>query len=652
MQLNMRQVLTYRSECMAKWDIADNEIEEVERLLLNKDCHFANDARQVIRCWDSAEVAACPGSGKTTVLLAKLKLLADRMPLEGGAGICVLSHTNVAVNEIKTVLADYADKILGYPNFVGTIQSFIDRYVVLLYLRKKAGRTVQPVDNETYAKHMLQRLTASDRFATLAFFVRNQLRFSQYPDMISIIQALSLRDDGALCIGETKRLIAGSDKPSAEQYKALVEEMQSKEGLIRYDDAYYFAEKAIDDFKELLTDLFAKRFQYVFIDEYQDCSDLQRRVLEKIFNPAKCNILHIGDVDQAIYNNMEDKTPDWIPNEGFLPIMASCRFNQEIADFLSSLKNDGDKITAIAGNSGIKPVLLVFSLENIDRVLDGYIKALDRHGLYDPKGKYTAIGAIRKPDATGLKIGDYWSGFDGRVNNKNEYNYWSLIDEISGLLKEGKLYRAEQGIRKQLCRLFHYLNIKDLITGKEYTLTTLKNELYDNYDKVYRQKIYELTLLPNYDRKSIDSVVRQLVVALVDNSKITEEDIFSHLPKHFLNKITITEQQRKTPEDNVYTDFRGRRIVFTTIHAVKGQTHEATLYLETERNRSTDLRRLFPFLGIDRAKITHLHNYSRKLAYVGMSRPKKLLCVAMQSETYERSKGFFDDGKWEVVDLR
>ena len=34
-----------------------------------------------------------------------------------------------------------------------------------------------------------------------------------------------------------------------------------------------------------------------------------------------------------------------------------------------------------------------------------------------------------------------------------------------------------------------------------------------------------------------------------------------------------------------------------------------------------------------------------------MSRPRKLLCVAMQSETYEKSKGAFNSN-WEIVDLR
>ena len=34
-----------------------------------------------------------------------------------------------------------------------------------------------------------------------------------------------------------------------------------------------------------------------------------------------------------------------------------------------------------------------------------------------------------------------------------------------------------------------------------------------------------------------------------------------------------------------------------------------------------------------------------------MSLPKKLLCVAMQSETYEKSKGVFNHD-WKKIDLR
>ena len=140
---------------MVEWKISDQDIELTEKLLLPDGAHFPEDARNVIRCWHSTDVSACPGSGKTTVLLAKLKLLADKMPFVNGVGICVLSHTNVAVDEIRKRLSNYTNKLLGYPNYIGTIQSFVDKFVTMPFLRRIAGRNVQAVDDHTcpaYAK--------------------------------------------------------------------------------------------------------------------------------------------------------------------------------------------------------------------------------------------------------------------------------------------------------------------------------------------------------------------------------------------------------------------------------------------------------------------------------------------------------------------
>ena len=146
---------------MKEWEISNQDIESTEKLLLPEGAHFSEDARNVIRCWHSTDVAACPGSGKTTVLLAKLKLLADRMPFANGAGICVLSHTNVAVDEIRKRLSGYADKLISYPNYIGTIQSFVDKFITMPYLRNIIGRNVQAVDDVTYAQHMLCLLYTS-----------------------------------------------------------------------------------------------------------------------------------------------------------------------------------------------------------------------------------------------------------------------------------------------------------------------------------------------------------------------------------------------------------------------------------------------------------------------------------------------------------
>ena len=636
---------------MLDWHISYQDIEATEELLLPHGAHFPEDAKNVIRCWHSADVAACPGSGKTTALLAKLKLLADRMPLENGAGICVLSHTNVAVEEIKKRLSCYADRILAYPNYIGTIQSFVDRFVTMPYLRNISGRNVQVVDDLTYAQQMLNKMQLNPKYRILDYVTKNSFDTGhQFPDRVKHTLELFIRNDGALCIGKQKKALAGADKPSSVQYKKLLNDLLRNEGIIRYQDAYLYAQNAINDLPKAYTDLFSSRFQYVFIDEYQDCNDMQREAINAIFDSTKCAVFKIGDSDQAIYNSFEEKTPDWVPQPGFLPILTSCRFSQEIADVICKLKKEDKSIVTFVGETGVKPVLLVFSPDKIDKVIGGFISALDSHDLYDNNGIYKAIGAIRKENSAGLKIGSYWSEFDGSVKKKSD-NYWALVDEITLSLSDGKLYKAEQIVRKVLCRVFHYLKIKHPVSGKDYTTATMKKALDEKYNEPYRHWIFEMSRLQSFDRSSVDQVLRQKINELLKIKKPEIEDIFPFLPNFFLDESTIPDQPIASEKNILVEPIRGRKIVFDTIHAVKGETHDATLYLETDRQGASDLNRILPYFGVGQPGPSNLFDYSRKLAYVGMSRPKKLLCVAMQSKTYEKSKGVFNND-WEIIDLR
>lgn len=637
---------------MVEWKISNLDIESTEKLLLPEGAHFPEDAKNVIRCWHSADVAACPGSGKTTVLLAKLKLLVDKMPLENGTGICVLSHTNVAVDEIRKRLSGYADRLLGYPNYIGTIQSFVDRFVTMPYLRIVAGRNVQPVDNLTYAHHMLSRMQYSGRYKALDYVTRNNFETGhQFTTRIDYTQALYLQDNGALCVGNQKKPLANADTKSAKQYKALLDELLKIEGIMRYQDTYSYAKTAIDNLPEAYTDLFSLRFQYVFIDEYQDCDDVQRRAIDAIFNPAKCMVIKIGDSDQAIYNSSDDKTADWVPQDGFLPIMTSCRYSQEIAKVICKLKKGEKNIVTLLGKTGIKPVLLVFTPEKIDRVLGGFISVLETYGLNDNTGIYKAIGAVKKENSSGLKIGSYWSGFDSSAKRQVDDNYWAFVDDIAVSLLEGNLYKAERIVRKLLCRIFHYAKIRQPISGREYSIATIKKLLDSECQVMYRQWIYEMSRMRNIEKKTIDCLMRQKINELLGVKAPHIDNIFDCLPGYFFDMNSAAGQKEKF-EKNVFIDpIRGRRIEFDTIHGVKGETHDATLYLETDRQGASDLNRILPYYGIGKLGTSKLFDYSRKLAYVGMSRPKKLLCVAMQSKTYEKAKGAFADD-WEIIDLR
>ena len=86
------------------------------------DLQFEDDERRkVLLVAGSKDVQAAPGSGKTTLLAAKLLLMSQKWP-HGNRGVCVLSHTNVARDEIAKILGTttVGSHLLGYPHFVGT----------------------------------------------------------------------------------------------------------------------------------------------------------------------------------------------------------------------------------------------------------------------------------------------------------------------------------------------------------------------------------------------------------------------------------------------------------------------------------------------------------------------------------------------------
>ena len=636
---------------MVEWQITDSEIQDLERLLLPKDCHFADDALQVIRYWNSVDVSACPGSGKTTLLLAKLKLLADRMPLNSGAGVCVLSHTNVAVNEIKEKLAEYADKLMSYPNFVGTIQSFIDRFVTMPYIRQIAGHPVQPVDNITYAQHVVSRVNCG-RYSQLNYVIRRNYESSGnkiYASRVEHAAALYLHNDNSLCIRSQKKPLAGAGKPSAVQFINLKQELLEKEGIMTYSDAYRYANKALEELSEQYIELFNKRFLYVFIDEYQDCDNMQRNALNTLFDPAKCVVVHIGDPDQAIYKSEKESINDWQPCEGFLSISHSNRYNQKIADFLTPLRKDGIGIKSALEREGLNPVLIIFDHESIEKVLETFVTILEERGLHNPDGIYKAIGFVKSEDSAGIKISSYWEEFDGVTSQNSEYKYWKIVHEIFSQLRQGKLYRAEQLVRKLICRLYHYAGKKDVKSGKDYTLLSIRDILKESSKNKYAEHILSLAELNNFTPESVDVAIRSIIDDLWNTEKQDNESVFDIVPKHFME--SIEPNQKVKADKNVFSDpLRGRRIQFDTVHGVKGETHDATLYLETELSGGSDIGRVLCRYGIGKAGKPAIFDYSRKIVYVGMSRPSKLLCLAIKGETYEKGQKAFE--AWDKIDIR
>lgn len=137
--------------------VTDDDIAFAEQLTGK---HFDNERRIVLKCMDRRDIQACPGSGKTTTLTAKLAILLRKLPNDED-GICVLSHTNVAREEIERALGKYTHRLLRHPHFVGTIQSFVDRFLAGPAMLVKYGIRPTKIDDDTFSK------IAASRFSQL-----------------------------------------------------------------------------------------------------------------------------------------------------------------------------------------------------------------------------------------------------------------------------------------------------------------------------------------------------------------------------------------------------------------------------------------------------------------------------------------------------
>ena len=133
-------------------EITDDDINTIEEEL---SLEFDEKRRAVLKDNTSIDVQACPGSGKTTLLGCKLLLLAKKWK-DIDRGVCVLSHTNVAKDEILKVLQKHPAgyKFTKYPHFVGTIQDFVDCFLALPEIRSTLGE-IRVIDSEFAFNYIL-----------------------------------------------------------------------------------------------------------------------------------------------------------------------------------------------------------------------------------------------------------------------------------------------------------------------------------------------------------------------------------------------------------------------------------------------------------------------------------------------------------------
>ncbi len=663
--------------------ISDEDIrfleKEEELFFPTNEDYPKSDRQKILKSMKSIDVQACPGSGKTTLIAAKLILLARKWPLQH-QGICVISHTNVAKNEIINRLKNSkiieARRLIDYPHFIGTIQDFIDRFLALPFVRQNYCFT-KFLDSEEGKMQVRDSGKDINDICKSLYNTCNKANDEEIKNFLGSIFWLNAYKHVGFYknFGVLKKY---KNDPNRKLYPKLASLKNAiiEKGYFQYRDMYSYAEQLILENASISVFL-QKRFPMIFIDEMQDTQKFQDELLQKIFPLDNTNILvqRFGDPDQAIFNNINGEEANISYNskiEMDFVINQSHRFDDSIANKARGLSYNSIQLkTELSEDSIInrkcshsrdgnfKHTVFIYDNSTIGQVIEEYAELVSEQ--FSEKYKKSqdfivkVVGAVGKniEKEDDLKIVSYWSGFD-KNKSKNSFKADSLVECVHRCrnLPSSDWATGYKLINECVIKMLSKANIKDG-NNRLFNFSTFKEDLKK---KVMWEK-YRKFLFWALERNNNIQISQRIWGHVEDFFKkwIRQDSI-----PEGLKYISYTEAESGVKANwqkskltklsgNVLKHEAGFNIEFSTIHGVKGETHDATLVLET-KNYYPDLSVMIPTPKKPNAILSK--KFMRQL-YVAMSRPKHLLCLAIHKDRVdENAKKLLKENGWNIIKIK
>ena len=640
--------------------------------------------RDFLKRRSTVDLSACPGSGKTTLIVAKLAILARKWP-HRTKGICVLSHTNVAREQIELRLGRtvVGQRLLAYPHFIDTIHGFVNRFLALPWLYSNGYPT--PTIDDDVANSYRRYVLGKGKYLSVQNFLEK--KHSNFDKLRISSRDLSFDLDG-------KRFPAG---PATDSYRYAEQAIResARHGYFRYNEMFVWARALIEDHGRLPCWL-AQRFPLLILDEMQDTSKDQGSFLNDAFSRYSnlCVVQRVGDPNQEIFDLpvSHESNPDPFPDaDCSLEIPNSYRFGGEIASLASpfAVRPVGTDGLLGIGPSGIgsavrgcKNAIFVFP----DGSTAGVLEVFGRHvievfgGALVKKEVVAGVGHIHHDDLDVTpghahyprSVGDYWSGYSAEAGKRDSNprtlaQYVQLAQMVAA--RAGGLSLGLEKISYAVLRLAQGIgDVGDLrrrARGHRIVMEQLGGEgaSVDAYVQFVRHFLIERASLsreewPTY-AKMLMSVATALCVGEVHADKA---EGFLAWPTRDIefNEGVGSSGMDAGPNIFRFVDPVGTvDIRLGSIHSVKGQTHLATLLFSTYWHGHSASCMMDWLLG-ERANGggTGSRNKQRlRHTYVAMTRPSHLLCVAVprsalgDDQTMGERIGVLKERGWHVAEI-
>ena len=406
-------------------------------------------------------VEAGPGSGKTRVLIERIKKL---LTSQRRGRILALTFSNLAADEMKQRLSEDAAIVDQIDRVnVGTIHSFC------LDLVQTRGNLIG------LSSDLVIFENDEDRRSVLksAYFDNPQLKhfLENYSDKKSIMQrSLQL-------ISENKRQFISPEECCVQDPFPLVySEYNQKlleQNALDFDDILFYAYRILAENPSVVR-LYNSLYKYICVDEAQDLNFAQYQTIKALCGDAFSNIMLVGDANQSIYG-FNGSNSDYMSKafiEDFHPKVFKLNENYRSAKRIVAFANKLEHYDSVT-NYVYDGELSAFKLDN-EEAEAGFVadkmQYLIENGHPDVEGKITydriaiiarnryALNAVEKEltrrdipyfykkGSVGLEIeSDYMSVFDLCIRliiNPKDYVH---LTQLKGLVGNKAVIRLDDG---------------------------------------------------------------------------------------------------------------------------------------------------------------------------------------------------------------
>lgn len=563
-----------------------------------------------------ALVLAVPGSGKTTVIVNRIKYLIEDKGIS--------PYKILAITFAKSQQLDMQRRILealdeNYSKEVGVLTIHALSYKIIREFEryKKIKYTLLDVENAPKSRNILRKI---------------------YVDKLKTFPSEEELDQIQSILGYIKN--TNEDYIDADghfEYKVVVDDFEAykkKKRLIDFDDMLVMANDLLEKDRHIISK-FKDKYEYILLDEGQDTSSIQFMILDKLINKDN-NFFVVADDDQSIYR-FRGACPERILNfemhykgAHIYRLSENYRSTPSIITASNRLIRN-NKLRYVkelnASKKGSAPVNVKLFCKDLDeyRYIAKYLK--------DASG---TVAVLYRNNISQIPLAEYLErymiNFTSYDKKDRFFTHW-IIEDIFDIYNFSQNMNDASLFRKIYYKIKGYLSKQDI--NEIYTLTDVDvlKTLYRSEAIQSYKKDYILELMKDF--KAVRKMKPSNIIDYIENDMNyrgylrtkgrDNSESFNKLLTmlYFLKQIALYTKNMdelklrlNVLKNKIYSQNESN-VILSTIHGAKGLEFDTVFLIDIVDDEIP---------GSNNASDAELEE-ERRIFYVGMTRAKENLNI-------------------------